>query len=108
MADENPQLASLLEYVRAERRVCPMPLQWKELWEMLPGRVRRGMSWEPPPPLVVGEWFSSPSFAKMERLGEHIQYAATHGVLAQVDLFLRGLPEGEWAHLGDFLTPPEG
>src|SRR5512139_575297 len=88
MAEESQQLASLLEYVKAEQRVCPMPVRWQELWEMLPGRQRRGVSWEPPPPLILGEWWSSPSFAKAERLTEHIQYAATHGVLVEVDRFL--------------------
>jgi hypothetical protein len=106
MVDEDPVLASLLEYVRAQDRVCPMPFRWQELWEMLPGRQRRGPSWEPTPPLILGEWWTTPSFAKMDRLSEHINYAATHGVLAEVDRFLRGLPEAEWAHLGEFLTPP--
>lgn len=83
-----------------------MPVRWNELWEMLPGRQRRGASWEPPPPLVLGEWWSTPSFAKLERVREHISYAAGHGVLEEVDRFLRGLAETEWAHVGEFLTPP--
>jgi hypothetical protein len=106
MADENEQLAALQGFIKAEQRVCPMPLRWQELWEMLPGRVRRGGTWEPPPPLILGEWWSTPSFAKAERLAAHIDYAAAHGALAQVDGFLRGMPEAEWAHLGEFLTPP--
>ncbi len=106
MADENPQLASLQEFVKAEQRVCPMPVRWTELWEMLPGRQMRGGIWDPPPPLIRGEWWSSPSFAKMDRLAEHIGYAAAHGVLGEVDRFLRGLLESEWAHVGEFLTPP--
>ena len=106
MADEDQLIASLQEYVRAEQRVCPMPVRWNELWEMLPGRQRRGTSWEPPPPVILGEWWSTPSFAKMDRLTEHIHYAAAHGVLADIDHFLRGLPEADWAHLGEFLTPP--
>ena len=83
-----------------------MPVRWTELWEMLPGRQRRGSTWEPAPPLIRGEWWSAPSFAKMERLAEHINYAAVHGVLGEVDRFLRGLPEAEWAHVSEFLTPP--
>ena len=106
MADESQLLASLQEYVKAEQRVCPMPVRWKELWEMLPGRERRGASWEPPPPLILAEWWSTPSFSKMERLAEHIDYAQAHGVLTDVDRFLRALLEGEWAHLGEFLSPP--
>ncbi len=106
MADEDPVLALLLEYVKANDRVCPMPLRWTELWEMLLGREMRGGSWQPPRPLILGEWWTTPSFTKVECLGEHINYAAAHGCLAEVDVFLRGLTEAEWAHVGEFLTPP--
>ncbi len=85
-----------------------MPVRWNELWEMLPGRTRHGSEWQPPPPLILSAWWDTPSFAKSERLAEHIHYAAEHGVLEPVDRFLRGLPEGEWAHLGEFLTKPVG
>ncbi len=106
MADETQQLAGLLEFVKAEQRVCPMPVRWTELWEMLPSRELRGGLWQPPRPLILGEWWTTPSFAKAERLSEHINYAAAHGCLGQVDEFLRGLVEAEWAHVGEFLTPP--
>lgn len=104
MADDSPVLTALLEYVKGGDRVCPMPVQWSELWQMLPGRQRRGSVWEPPPPLIVGEWFTTPSFAKRERLAEHIRWADAHGALAEVDRFLRALTEGDWAHVGEFLT----
>jgi len=108
VADENPLLASLLEYVKAQDRVCPMPIRWNELWQMLPGRQRRGSTWEPPPPLILAAWWDTPSFAKMERLAEHINYASAHDVFVDVDRFLRALPESEWAHLSEFLTKPVG
>jgi hypothetical protein len=104
--DDSPKLAALLSYVKEKDRVCPMPVRWNELWQMLPGRQRRGSTWEPPPPLVVGEWFTTPSFAKMDRLAEHIRWAEARGALADVDMFLRALTEGEWAHVGEFLTRP--
>jgi hypothetical protein len=44
----------------------------------------------------------TPAMLKMLRLQEHIEYAQAHGVLADVDAFLRSLPEEDWAHLGDF------
>jgi len=39
---------------------------------------------------------------KATRLEEHIRYAEAHGVLDDVDRYLRGLSEEDWAHLGDF------
>jgi hypothetical protein len=111
LVDDNPQdprLASLLEYVKSNDRVCPMPVRWAELWQMLPGRQRQGATWVPPQPMIVAEWWSTPSFAKSERLAEYIRYASDHGALADVDRFLRGLVEAEWAHLGEFLSNPIG
>lgn len=99
---EVQMLDDLLEYVQRHGRVCPMPQRWSELWEMLPERTRVGLGREPSPPLILAAWWDTPALLKMARLQEHIRYAETHGVLADVDRFLRGLPENEWAHLGDF------
>jgi len=94
-------LQSLKTYVRSERRVCPMPQRWKELWEMLPERRRVGGGWEPPLPLILDGWWHTSAQEKMLRLQQHLEYAAAHGVLEEVDAFLRALPEAEWAHLGE-------
>jgi hypothetical protein len=40
--------------------------------------------------------------AKMSRLADHIRYADAHGNLGEVDRYLRGLREEEWAHFADF------
>jgi hypothetical protein len=47
---------------------------------------------------VVGH----PVFMKSVRLQEHIEYADAHGVLADIDRYLRRLREEDWAQLGDF------
>ena len=91
----------LLRYCRHNGRVCPMPSQWSALWEMLPNRRRDGASWRPAPPLILAAWHDTPALLKMLRLEEHIGWADQHGVLAEVDSFLRSLPETEWAHIGD-------
>jgi hypothetical protein len=49
-------LHDLLNYVRDNRRVCPVPQRWNELWEMLPDRKRVGNGWEPPLPLILAAW----------------------------------------------------
>jgi hypothetical protein len=101
MGTQDDSLAGLAAYVRENGRVCPMPMRWHELWEMLPGRRRVGGSWEPPVPLILGGWRTSASGEKMHRLDEHLRYAAEQGCLEQVDRFLRSLPEDEWHHLGE-------
>jgi len=90
------KLKALLEYVKADGRVCPMPDYWNQLWELLPDKKRVGMSWEPPLPLILAAWWDTPLLAKTLRLDEHIRYAAEHGALDQVDTYLRGLTPEQW------------
>jgi len=78
-----------------------MPSQWKALWEMLPNWKRAGGGWEPALPLILAARHDSPALLKRLRLKEHIYWAEKHGVLNEVDTFLRSLPETEWAHVGD-------
>jgi len=89
------KLTLLLEYVQANGRVCPNPLEWKALWEMLPDKQRIGSGWNPPLPLILGAW-SEPAILKILRLKEHIRYAAEHQVLDQVDEYIRGLKPDQW------------
>lgn len=96
-------LDQLLAFVRERDRVCPLPERWTELYELLPGTTRVGGGWHPALPLILGGWWHSSVRDKRERLAEHIQYAAAHGVLSQVDQFLRGLAESEWAHAQEFV-----
>lgn len=102
MQNSPGRLGSLLDYVRADGRVCPVPTRWHELWELLPDRHRAGGGWEPPLPLILAAWWTTPALAKMLRLQEHIRWAADHGALEAVDAFLRSLPDDEWARIGDF------
>lgn len=82
-------------------RVCPQPLRWNELWEMLPGRRRKGVGWEPALPLILAAWWDTPAMLKALRLREHVEWASSHGCLEQVFAFLSSLPESEWHHVGD-------
>ena len=89
----------LVRYCRENGRICPMPDQWAALWEMLTNPTTIGEGEQPPLPLILGGWHA-PKGMTMERLKEHIDWADKHGVLEDVDKFLRSLPESEWAHTG--------
>lgn len=91
-------LDGLLAYASADGRVCPNPQEWQALWDMLPDKKRVGQSWEPPPPLILTAW-SLPALPKIIRLKEHIHYAYEHGVLDQVDEYLRGLKSEQWFYV---------
>jgi hypothetical protein len=96
-------LEVLLRYCRQNGRVCPMPLEWKALYEMLPNKNRVGAGWEPPPPLILGAWYDASDEAKMQRLADHIIWAEQHGSFARVESHLHNLREESWYHLGDDL-----
>lgn len=100
--DASGVLQALIDYVSADQRVCPQPRRWDELWRMLPEHRRVGDGWEPPLPLILGAWWHSGSREKRQRLIAHLNYAATHGVLPQVDQYVRSLSKAEWAHEADF------
>src|SRR5688572_15150851 len=97
----NDSAESLIAYCRENSRVCPLPQQWNELWELLPERRRVGGGWEPPLPLILAAWHETPAMLKMLRLAEHVEWAAKHSALDSVSRFLRDLKEADWFHLGD-------
>lgn len=95
------QLAELVEYCRLSDRVCPLPMPWNELWEMLPNRRREGLNWSPDMPLILGAWWPSSPQDKRQRLFEHLEWAAERGELGRVDRFIRGLRREDWFHESD-------
>lgn len=90
------KLKDLLDYVKADGRICPIRTCWDRLWEMLPDKKHIGRDWQPPMPLPLAVWWETPVLAKAVRLDQHIRYAAEHGALNEVDSYLRGLKPEEW------------
>jgi hypothetical protein len=92
---------TLIAYCREKERVCPQPLKWYALWELLPERRQIGARWEPPAPLILGAWHHASNLEKMRRFAEHIEWAEEHGILPDASTFLRTLSEKDWHHLSD-------
>jgi hypothetical protein len=90
---EQPTIESVINLARSKGRVCPLPEAWTQLWEMLPNP-----NGDAPLPLTLDAW-SLPPRSKMNRLREQLEYADRHGVLDEVDAFLRSLSESDWLHL---------
>lgn len=107
MSTNDGNLDDLTAYAQTNERMCPMPRCWHELYNIIsppqlerPGGAR--LNWTPPGPLILGGWRYTSVEEKRLRLREHLEYAAAHGLFAEVDRFLRALPESEWAHTCDF------
>jgi hypothetical protein len=90
------ELADLVALCSTNGRVCPMPEEWQQLWEMLPAKERIGGGWKPPLPLILAAWWDTTPLDKRRRLQQHLAYAKENGVLPQVATFLKSLPEDRW------------
>ena len=91
---------SLIAYCQQNGRVCPLPVFWDQLWQLLPNRRQRGVGWEPPLPMILAGWSASHQ-SKMLRLVQHIEWAEKRGVLGDAAAFLRSLREEDWYHAED-------
>ena len=94
-------LGKLVSYCQESGRICPQPMRWNELWEMLPERRRDGLNWQPDMPLILGAWWHSTPGQKRQRLIQHLEWAAERGELEHVDRFIRGLGREDWFHESD-------
>lgn len=91
-------LNELLQFVREESRVCPMPIPWNTLWKMLPGCPEYAGQSEPHAPLILAGWMYSTDADKANRLAYHVRWAHEHGALAAVNSYLRSLSVDSWHH----------
>ncbi|MBG9390367.1 hypothetical protein [Caenimonas aquaedulcis] len=94
-------VAEAMVEARRNNRLCPQPLLWKQLYDMLPDKVQGDHGWQPQPPLIGSAWSSTPPLVKRMCLRDHIEWAEGHGVLDEVHAFLKALPETDWHHMGD-------
>lgn len=89
-------LDEVLQEARKNGGICPQPLKWHELYELLPNRVPKGGGWEPPVPLILAAWDETPGMMKTLRLEEHVRWAEKEGVLEKVHDFLKHLQPDDW------------
>ncbi|MDD2389002.1 MAG: hypothetical protein PHP23_04625 [Desulfobacterales bacterium] len=94
-------LEEAMKEARKNSRVCPQPMRWQELYEMLPDKRRKGGGWEPALPLILAAWWDTSALQKKVRFCEHIKWASAHGDLDIVYRFIVELTESEWHHIGE-------
>lgn len=99
--DQESTFEDLIAFCNENERVCPMPMIWNDLWNMLPSNMRVGAGWEPPLPLILGAWHHASETEKANRLRVHIEWAKKHDRLEEISSFLRDLDETDWFHKGD-------
>jgi hypothetical protein len=82
---------------RRNNRICPKPLVWQRLYDWLPNKTPQ----LPQVPATRAEWDQLPPLQKRNRLREHLEWAARHGLLQKVHEGLKALPEERWHHMGE-------
>ena len=92
------QLKDLLNFCRQNSRVCPHPLEWETLWNIILDRKRNGMHWKPHRPLILSDWWKTSIQEKQIRLKEHLRWAYEHEIFDKVEEFIRKLSEEQWYH----------
>lgn len=81
--------------------MCPMPVKWHELYELLPNKYMSGCNYMPSAPLILAAWWTATDEQKRLRLKEHLFWAEQHGGLERVFNYLNNLSERDWYHEGD-------
>ena len=93
-------MMTTLEDLMAEaykgQRVCPQPMVWNRLWELLPNRRRVGVGWEPPPPLILAAWWEASDGNKRTRFHSHLRWASKHGAVQPVADLLSSMKPDDW------------
>lgn len=96
-AAEDLTVDDVLVEARRNNRVCPLPAIWQRLYAYLPNTGPHLAK----VPATHAEWAQVPPLQKRARLREHIEWAASQGVLRQVYEALKKLPENRWHHIGE-------
>ena len=99
------QLEELLEICSRNDRVCPHPPAWTGLWEIIIGRKNEGGCESPRRPMILAEWWDTTAEEKRACLEQQIRWACEHGILEEVDNFIRNLSEGDWYHSASCQDP---
>ena len=92
-------VSEVMVEVRRNNRLCPQPTAWQRLYELLPDKKQGPQGWQPQPPVSGAAWSATPALAKRMCLRDHIEWADSHGCLAEVLSFLKELPEEQWHHM---------
>jgi len=82
---------NLIKYCSDNNRVCPVPIKWQEVVDIL--KIEVG---DPLTPLILGGWESSDE-EKKDRLNKQIEHAAKNEkVYDELRKFILGLKDNEW------------
>lgn len=98
-SQDGDALQAVVGLCSSNRRVCPQPTHWHELWQLLDEESADDSP--PPKPLILSAWWRTSNIDKQLRVRNQLEWAVETGCLGKVATFLEGLDEAEWHHMGD-------
>lgn len=102
MQEINETFETLWGYCIDNKRLCPNPQKWNELFGMLKNRRQKPSGgFEPCAPLILNAWEMTMPIEKQLRFKEHIQWASDNNQLEEIGKYLRQLTETDWTHFGE-------
>ena len=90
-----PSRSEIFHEIRRENRVCPNPLYWNELHEIIV-RADINQRQAPPLPLILGAWWESSDEEKADRLVELLNWADQNSVINVAWAYIMALKGDEW------------
>ncbi len=90
-------IETLKEYCKANKRVCPVPVRWNDLFNLLKDKKPK----EPSPPLILAVWWEVGAIFKQMRFFEHLEWAEKQNQIDEISKYIYSLSEDEWFHFGD-------
>jgi hypothetical protein len=93
-------IEKLVEESRRNKRVCPLPGKWQELYAMLRAAAPADADPLAPPPRT-NEWAKSTALAKRLMIRDMIDWAAEYSLVDPMMQYLKALPEDQWLHMGE-------
>lgn len=77
-------------------RVCPNPMVWHKLWEMIQKESKDKIE----TPLILAAWYHTTNEDKTERFLYHIEKAKDLNLMGRVKNLLN-IQEDEWHHINE-------
>lgn len=94
-------LTNLKNYCKKNKRICPMPVFWNELWNKLKNKKKINNKWMPAAPLILAVWYDTPAIMKQIRFMTHLEWASENNQLEEISGLLKSLKEHQWFHFDD-------
>lgn len=100
------EIEELKLFLTSEKRVCPIPIKWRDLTRIIFEKGERA----PPSltPLILNGWSAS-DLRKRERLLAQIDFVSTNKKekFEEVNLFLKNLKQEDWLYGSEPLSDDE-